>query len=297
MRRGTRQLLPVVSASTRRTKDNAMLRLLQGRDGNARSQARGALRTVILLAIVCSVVGQLLQPAESSAQVVSSVLWRANHEYRTTGEWWSPEPPGVEGNNCGGEYDDAPAGSAIAGVAQNGQYGLVMRVPDLNTGASIGTRLFRWCEAQQHDALYYSAWYYIPQRVVVNYWWGIMEWKSPGSFNHKFMLIVRNRPDGAMYLTLERGMDSGGGAWGQSVRDLPVARWVHVEAYYKKATDASGRVTVWQDGTQILDLADVATANSADLRWAVINYGQQTIPSDVTIGVDGAAISVRRLGP
>jgi hypothetical protein len=242
---------------------------------------------LLLIAYVASA-SSIIQPRPGLSPVEDR-LWYTGHEAGDISDW--------DAGACGGKFDDAPAGSTIAGVAKNGRYGLAMRVPNLNTGSSLGTRLFRWCEAQQHDALYYSAWYFIPQQVTVNYWWGIMEWKSPGSFNHKFMLIVRNRPTGQMYLTLERGMDSGGGAWSQSVKNLPVGQWVHLETYYKKATNTSGRITVWQDGTQILDVGNVATSNSNDLRWAVINYGQDTRRSNLRIFVDDVAISTRRLGP
>ncbi len=182
-------------------------------------------------------------------------------------------------------------------MAHSGRYGVQLHVPDMNTGSSLGVRLFRWCEAQTHAALYYSAWYYLPQRVQVQGWWHLMEWKSSGSYNAKFMVGVANRADGSMYLYVERGQDSGGGRWSQSVRNVPVGQWFHVEAYVRKATDSSGRVTLWQDGVQLVDVTGVATANSDDLRWAVINYGQYTTPSDVTIYADDARISTARLGP
>ncbi len=105
------------------------------------------------------------------------------------------------------------------------------------------------------------------------------------------MLNVGNRGDGAMYLYLGRGEDSGGGSWSQNRVDLPVGRWVHVEAYYEKAADRGGRVAVWQDGEQILDVEGVQTANSADLGWAVVSYGEGVAPGEVVVYVDGAAIS------
>jgi hypothetical protein len=100
-----------------------------------------------------------------------------------------------------------------------------------------------------------------------------------------------------MYVRLGRGADSGSGFWDQTLEDIPVGQWFHLEVYYQKAATATGHITVWQDGVQIVDLANVKTANSGDLGWGVINYGQMTTPSDMTIYVDGAAISTTRLGP
>ena len=35
---------------------------------------------------------------------------------------------------------------------------------------------------------------------------------------------------------------------------VPVAQWVHFEIFFRKATDTTGRITIWQDGVEILDL-------------------------------------------
>ena len=111
------------------------------------------------------------------------------------------------------------------------------------------------------------------------------------------MVMVGNRPNGAMHLYLGRGEDSGGGAWSQATTDLPVGRWVHVEALYEKAAGRGGRVAVWQDGAKILDVGGVQTANSADLGWAVTSYGEGIAPDPAVVYVDGAAIATERLGP
>jgi hypothetical protein len=219
----------------------------------------------------------------------AGVLWRADHERGDLSEW--------SAGDCGGDFSNGSGSAEHTDASVHGDGGLRLWVPDTRTRESVGARMFRWCEAQKHRALYYSAWYYFPFQVQVDGWWWIMEWKSEGSFNGKFGLAVRNRGDGEMSLVLVRGEDSGGGTWEQRQLTLPVHQWVHLEAYYQKASNQRGRVTVWQDGEQILDVTGVQTANGNDLRWAVVNYGQDTDPSDVDIFVDDAAISTRRLGP
>ncbi|HYN89547.1 MAG TPA: heparin lyase I family protein [Ardenticatenaceae bacterium] len=212
-------------------------------------------------------------------------------------DWWHPEPAGREGNNCGGEYNSGGGATGPAdSPARAGRYAAFLQTGDIGSSQQ-GARLFRWCEPRANDALYYSAWYLIPTRVTVESWWAIMQWKSAGSFNPKFALMVGNRPDGEMYLYLGRGRDSGGGSWSQSTSDLPVGQWFHLEAYYEKAGDGTGRVTVWQDGVELLDLAGVSTANGEDLGWSVINYGDSLDPGNLTIYTDDAAISRTRLGP
>ncbi len=233
------------------------------------------------------------KPNGTLPSLAPGTLWAADHETGDLSQWWYPGGA----NNCGGEFDSGTGiSNVVSTIAHAGRYSAQMTLSHADLEDN-GTRLFRWCEAQDRGGLYYSAWYFIPQRVAVNSWWGLMEWKSPGSFNAKFTLEVYNRPDGQMYLFLGRGQDSGGGSWTQKIKNIPVGRWFHIEAYYEKAVAATGRISVWQDGTRILDVKNVATANSDDLRWAVINYGSHLSPSDVTVYVDDAAISTTRIGP
>ncbi len=216
-------------------------------------------------------------------------------------DWWHPEPARVEGNNCGGEYNSEGGETGVTTeVARSGRYAARLYLPNARSREQ-GARLFRWCEPILHRELYYGCWYYFPRRYRVDWsgygWWNIMQWKSRGSLNGKFGLNVTNRPDGEMYVFLGRGGDSGGGRWDQDVVGVPVERWFHLEAYYRKAADDSGRVTVWQDGVQILDLDGVQTANSDDLGWSVNNYGAHIDPGDVWVYVDDATISTSRVGP
>lgn len=226
----------------------------------------------------------------------ASPLWAGNAEEGNTRDWWYPELAGHEGNNCGGEYNSDGGVTGIEStIKHSGNYSVFLKNNAMESGQQ-GSRLFRWCEAMQNNQLYYSTWYYIPIRVTINYWWMIMEWKSQGSYNHKFGIQMYNRPDGSMFLYLSRGNDSGGGNWSQNIKNVPVAQWFHLEVFYKKAVDNTGRITVYQDGTQIIDATNITTANSSDLRWAIINYGDATVPGDLTIYADDAAISTTRTG-
>ena len=77
---------------------------------------------------------------------------------------------------------------------------------------------------------------------------------------------------------------------------VPMATWVHFEIFYKKAPDATGRITIWQDGTQILDLPNVVTAPNAWTQWDIGGASNDVSPA-ATVYFDDAAISLTRLGP
>jgi hypothetical protein len=118
-----------------------------------------------------------------------------------------------------------------------------------------------------------------------------VQWKSHGSHNPKVHVAVENRANGGMYVRVCQGMNGGGRCWEQNSTNLLVAQWFHLEVYYGKSIDSTGRVILWQDGTQIVDAMDVDTANSEDLQWSVVSYGTDLDPSDNTIYVDDAMIS------
>jgi hypothetical protein len=109
-----------------------------------------------------------------------------------------------------------------------------------------------------------------------------------------WILNVGNRSSSQMYLYLVYGPDLK--SYSQELLNLPVQRWVHVEAFYRRATDKTGRITVWQDGILLFDLNNVQTAIADNVHWSVNNYTDNIIPNDVTIYVDDAAISTARLG-
>ena len=167
------------------------------------------------------------------------------------------------------------------------------------TGSDTGARLHRWAEPDSMKGAYYSAWYYFPQRVSVQGgWWNILQFKSrTSSRNDPFwILYVGNRSDGSMYVYLRDWIHKR--SYQQTVANLPVGKWVHLEVYYEEASSNSGRVTVWQDGQQLFDLRNVQTGYSGGrLTWGVTNYASRLSPSQATIYVDDCVIATERQGP
>ena len=178
-------------------------------------------------------------------------------------------------------------------------------------GATNGTRMYRWCEPQQHPDLFYSVWFYLPERLTVAPSTG---WMNLFQFNSKlaghidadpfFFLDVFNTPGtGAMRfrLTWWAGQTSEGPYPGQSgyrvwdsPQDIPVGRWFQVQARQLCAGDFTGAIQVWQDDVELFHLAGVKTRYPAgDCQWAVNNYGTDIAPASVVMYIDDAAISTR----
>jgi len=64
----------------------------------------------------------------------------------------------------------------------------------------------------------------------------------------------------------------------------------------RKATDATGRVAVWQDDALILDADGVITTENDWMEWDVGAASTDLTPSPGVVFVDDAAISLVRLG-
>jgi len=72
---------------------------------------------------------------------------------------------------------------------------------------------------------------------------------------------VGNRKDGAMFFYLYD--KNAKNSYSQSIKNIPEGQWFRVDAFYKCSGEKTGHVTFWQDSTQILDVANVQTINSA----------------------------------
>jgi len=236
------------------------------------------------------------------------------------GEWYEPNccegddvnpPVPTADNNGGGVFN---SGMASAGpsfdFAHSGTYSAMLKIDTSHNppNTTSGTRLFRWLEPKMNNSnsdLYYSVWFYFPLAYTPNgtpnNWWNIFQWKSKsvsqGKNDPVFNLEVANW-GGQMYLYLcPPAFVNGGICYPQSgppYTSIPVGQWTHVEARYVcSGLSNGGHVTIWQDGTQLWDIATVQTRygySDAECGWSVNNYSNGLSPSPATIYVDDAKI-------
>jgi Polysaccharide lyase len=236
-----------------------------------------------------------LAPPRSGAEV----LWSADMETGDLSQWTLPDVAGGP-NSGGGIFNSGVATASVDKVtlAHSGLYSakLFVETREDSELATSGTRLFRWREPQEHPELYYSVWYYFPQRYRPNgspSWWNVFQWKSKhGDASRSdpfFALNVGNRSDGSMFFYLYD--QNARRAYAQTVKDIPEGRWLRVEAFYRCTSDQTGRITFWQDGTRIVDVSDVQTRyGDGDCEWSVNNYTDGLDSGSATIYVDDAAI-------
>ena len=149
---------------------------------------------------------------------------------------------------------------------------------------------------------YYSAWYYLSHTTTVNGYWVIQKFRrrtdaaDPSTEAELFDLDLYTSLTGEMSF---RVFDHRSGSNAPMVVEqpiVPVDGWFQVEARYRNATDATGRLTVWLDGLEVIDLSG-ATGPTPWLQWVVSSVGEDLAPSSNVLYVDDCAIGGSRIGP
>jgi hypothetical protein len=215
---------------------------------------------------------------------------------RATNAWWTA---GVENGTLsewsggGGQFNSGSAETvASRTVAHSGRWSAQLRA---RTNVESGTRLFRWAEPRAHAEGYYSAWFYFPSAERPTTYWNIFQFKSKtATRNDPFWIVnVGNRPSGAMYLYLYDWKQRR--SYEQRVADVPVGRWVHLQAYLRQSASGDGRVKYWQDGKLLWDLPNVTTRYpDGDNQWSVNNYADGFADGSAAIYVDDAMAAPTR---
>lgn len=227
-----------------------------------------------------------------------TIVWQAKHETGDISEWQQHGDFVRQGNSSW--Y------SMITPLSHSGSYSVSLTI-DTEGQSSTGSYsayLFYWDQLPK-DGYYYSAWYYIPGDTHPQHWWNIWQWKSTYNGNSDYsvpvhVLDMTERWDGELMLAMYYRPDSESEKiyYDQKIKTAPRDQWFHIEAYYEKAVDNTGKVIIWQDGVEIFNLSNVKTTMEDNtVYWSVNNYTNEIEPSLVSIMIDDAAISTQRLGP
>lgn len=219
-------------------------------------------------------------PTATPSSPPASILWSADHETGDLSQWDKDEGGGVFNTGTGQVI-------VTNTVAHSGRYAIAMTINDANKQTQAA-RIFRWGENPKEA--YYSAWFFFPQIFKPEEWWIVFQFKSGDPM---WLLNIENRENGDMVFYLwdwinKQGYDN---QMTSQITTVPIGRWVHVEAFYRRATDKTGRITIWQDGVKLYDFDGVQTATSDSVHWSLANYTDQITPSTATIYADDAVIS------
>lgn len=265
------------------------------------------------------------------AEAQSEILWHADFEDGTFRAW---EDAGTDDYYSGGgifvtdeENTDYDICKCRSYTGRRAAYATIRNAWRAENG-NKAVRFMRWTDKAWNEdgdyfpaETYYSVWMYFPEAYNptkdpewdINNdggWWNVFQFKSDNNAGSQPVVVLDLYYDEA-----EEGM-----VFGLAVKDypdpdsdnhtqeyheqaapvtLPVDEWFHVEAYYKKTTDATGAVTVWQDGVQIFEVEGIITELSEQTAWGIGNYTDHIAggPEDgeATVWFDDAVVATTRI--
>jgi hypothetical protein len=209
------------------------------------------------------------------------LLWSADHESGDLSQW-------TQGQFGEAVFNTGTGSVAISrDVAHSGNNSVKLSISGAN-GQTEAARLLRWHDNPIEG--YYSVWFDFPQVFRPAEWWNVFQFKSLGAESAPmWVLNVGNRPDGSMFFYLWDALT--GTSYSPLSRvDISPERWTKITAYYRRATDRTGRITIWQDGALLFDVDQVQTAIADNVHWGIGNYTDDISPPDATIYADDAEI-------
>ena len=164
-------------------------------------------------------------------------------------------------------------------------------------GAQNQTRCVR--QGVFPESAYYGAWYLIPEALT--------EAPSPWNLWH---FTGGDGPNqvlpGLWDVSLVKGAQAGD--WELVVKDplapanegtyrsadhkrIPIGSWFHIELFLKRATDASGKIALYQDGVLLFEQANLKSDASKFTQWYVGDWAESATPANSSLYVDDVSIS------
>jgi len=225
----------------------------------------------------------------------SNVLWSSTFEGNNFLEWTSLDP------GAANAMPSPPNTIEVSSTyAHRGRHAAVLTIDAGSDGGQQNAGLTR--RGSLPVEAYYSAWYYLPRTITVGTFWVLFKFRlrtdaaDPASDDELFDLDLVNTSDGSLALAIYDHRTGANLALATPDPVVPVSVWFQLEAFYRNAQDSSGRLTVWLDGRQVVDL-EGPMAPTPWVEWDAVNVGEKLTPSTAVVAIDDCAISLSRVGP
>ena len=142
-------------------------------------------------------------------------------------------------------------------------------------------------------AAYYGAWYYVPAPAQNSGVWNLFHYQGgvPGQTLHGLwdVSLVNVGDGGPLHVTFFEFL-TGSAPNSSAAPPIPIGQWFHLEVYFKRAKDATGELTMWQDGVLAAHLTGLVTDDTDWGQWYVGNLASALVPPGSTIYVDDVTI-------
>lgn len=164
--------------------------------------------------------------------------------------------------------------------------------------SSAGTASQTRCSTQGMlpTAANYGAWYFIPALHTNSGNWNLFHFDGGQRGSHEpslFDVSLDNDASGNLNLKLLNWVSSPSVVPPDLVLPVPIGAWFHIQVYFRRATDATGEVIVYQDGVSIYHATNIVTdrPDSDEYHWYVGNFASSIAPPQSVIYVDDIEIS------
>jgi hypothetical protein len=242
----------------------------------------------LLLVLVSSIAAPACAPR---LELGSDLIWAAHHESGDLSEWTA--------QGKGGSSADAPDTSLAVSTdhAHGGRYAVKLS----NAAVSSYEEVRLWRTDQFPQAAYYSAWYYLPRAYQTTADWTIMQLRAPlatdpTTISQLLDVDLRSLPSGDLIVSVyDHRPQYLRAATPDPAVPVPIGAWFQLQAYFDYSAGADGRFAVWLDGQPLYDLSRPFNL-SGTVYFSVCSVSQALSPTDSTIYVDDAAVSLTPVG-
>ena len=188
------------------------------------------------------------------------------------------------------------AGNARYDIVQSpvhsGRYAAAFTVNTEDGGDRHQARCVR--QGKLPTAAYYGAWYYIPEYADTDgKVWNLLHFQGGDG--------PTDRLDNLWDVSLING-DSNGlelVVYGSAAKKtllpdvptpVPIGSWFHIEMFFRRASDETGEITIYQDGTELASTSGLVTDATTFGQWYVGNYSDGITPPTSILYVDDVSI-------
>jgi hypothetical protein len=158
------------------------------------------------------------------------------------------------------------------------------------SGRALQARCFR--EGALPLEAVYGVWFYLPSSATNTGNWNLVHFqggKPGGPLHNLWDVSLRSADDGALSAYLFDFLNAGIRV-PKAAPAVPIGSWFHLEFRLRRASDATGEVALYQDGTLLIEVKDLPTDDTDYGQWYVGNFADALTPPASTIYVDDVTI-------
>jgi hypothetical protein len=143
---------------------------------------------------------------------------------------------------------------------------------------------------------FYGVWYYVPALAKNTGLWNLIHFQGDNSSvnqGHLWDISLVNNDSGDLRLEVFSYWITDGPNQSKNP-PIPIGKWFHIEMFWKRATDETGEVIVYQDGKSVYEMTNIKTDNTSStssvVNWYVGNLATDLEPIESTVYVDDVSI-------